>query len=139
MIPGTAAVEGWPKMYMFHRLLSLVTMMYNEHDQLTMCCLVTTCSEKVIKLMSKVIKSHQRNGFGSFWVTSFASCSPHSPTSQPPRPRAEATSSAPSSAGRSNGTAPSATRTATARTARKTRTRRTRRPCQKPKQPRPEL
>ena len=27
----------WSKMYMFHRLLSLVTMMYNEHDQLTMC------------------------------------------------------------------------------------------------------
>ena len=26
-------------MYMFHRLLSLVTMMYNEQDQLTMCLL----------------------------------------------------------------------------------------------------
>ncbi|CAE7025451.1 unnamed protein product [Symbiodinium natans] len=24
-------------MYLFHRLLSLLTMMYNEHDQLTLC------------------------------------------------------------------------------------------------------
>eukprot|EP00434_Breviolum_minutum_P000581 symbB.v1.2.000506.t1/scaffold31.1/size418471/2 len=29
--------ERTATMYMFHRLLSLVTMMYNEHDQLTMC------------------------------------------------------------------------------------------------------
>ena len=39
MDPQPFGVNGLlaAEMYMFHRLLSLVTMMYNEQDQLTMC------------------------------------------------------------------------------------------------------
>ena len=75
-----------------------------------------------------------RNALVLGHIQNFTSCVKSEKKSSPTS--AEAISSAPSSAGRSNGTAPSATRTATARTAR-TRKRWTKRLFQKPKPPRP--
>ncbi|CAK9115219.1 Hypothetical protein SCF082_LOCUS53342 [Durusdinium trenchii] len=36
-------------MYMFHRLLSLVTMMYNEQDQLTLCDFVRPAQRRQLQ------------------------------------------------------------------------------------------